>query len=145
MDDLLIAPTRYTPRIAFEQSKHTFLVQGVSRPENTVDFYQPVLNWVDDYIGMQARTMPLERKPVTLILDMDYFNSVSAKYLIALLLKCKRLQREGGGLRVQWRYYAQEEEGREWVEGISGIAGVHFEMVEKPGESKLWNDSLESF
>lgn len=130
MEVLNLESTQFSPYIHFDPVSHLLEIRGVSRPENTVEFYQPVLNWLDSYIELvnAEGSVPAH---VRLVIDMDYFNSISAKYLMGIILKCKALYYGKGGLVVEWHYKGNDEENQEWGEDFSAIAGIPFEMHEK--------------
>lgn len=130
MEVLAISATQYSPYVHFDSKTRTLLIQGVSRPENTVEFYQPVLSWLDTFFEQSLRG-DVAGASLKLTLDMDYFNSISAKYLMGIILKCKQFLASGGNLSVEWIYKSNDEENREWGEDFSAISGVPFEMREK--------------
>ena len=47
MENYFIEGTEDTPQINFNAETHTFTVSGRSLPENAIDFYAPVLEWID--------------------------------------------------------------------------------------------------
>jgi len=72
MENLTIAETKYTPEISMDQSG-VITITGKSYPENTFEFYQPVLDWL---------TLFFKEKPsdsLTVNLELLYFNSSSSK------------------------------------------------------------------
>lgn len=138
MERLLIEETIYTPRVDFSPSRSRLLLAGVSRPENTVEFYRPVLEWLESFVNEMVKRQA-KGESITLVFDMDYFNSISAKYIIAIIFKCKPLQAEGVSLRVEWHYYENDQEGQEWGEDIASIVGLDFAMCNKQGKNSVWD------
>lgn len=130
MEVLEIKETQYSPYIRLDSSARRLEIRGVSRPENTIEFYQPVLHWLDGFLAQEReKTAPLE--PVTLVIDMEYFNSISAKYLMGIILKCKQLFPGGNGLIVDWCFRPNDEEAKEWGNDLGAIAGMSFNLIEK--------------
>lgn len=130
MKVLEIAGTQYSPHIKMDPEAREIVIEGVSRPENTVEFFAPVLQWVNEYIDALRRSdgnVP----GTTIRIDLTYFNSISAKYVASLILKCKQLYAEGEGLDVEWLYDATDEEAKGWGEDLAGIAGMEFRFREK--------------
>lgn len=71
MEDLLIEETKYTPEIKFLASGELNIV-GKSYPENTFEFYKPIMKWIEDYFAAG-------KKELTLNMEIIYFNSSSSK------------------------------------------------------------------
>jgi hypothetical protein len=78
MNELIIEQTPKTPQIDLNQLTGDLLFCGRSIPENATKLYEPVLNWVAEYI--------LKANPTTnLRLDLEYFNTASSIYLAKML------------------------------------------------------------
>jgi SiaC family regulatory phosphoprotein len=78
MNELIIEQTPKTPQIDLNQLSGDLLFYGRSIPENATKLYEPVLNWVAEYI--------LKANPTTnLRLDLEYFNTASSIYLAKML------------------------------------------------------------
>jgi hypothetical protein len=85
MNELIIEQTPKTPQIDLNQSTGDLLFYGRSIPENATKLYEPILNWVAEYI--------LEAKPTTnLRLDLEYFNTASSMYLAKMLKVLTRIK-----------------------------------------------------
>ena len=41
--------TKSTPEINFDKSQEIFEIKGWSKPENTLEFYEPVISWLTEY------------------------------------------------------------------------------------------------
>ena len=73
-----IESTRYTPEIILDPSG-LVSISGKSYPENTFEFYAPILRWVKDYLSKDS-------VPKTVVnLEIIYFNSSSSKLFFDLL------------------------------------------------------------
>jgi SiaC family regulatory phosphoprotein len=85
MNELIIEQTPKTPQIDLNQSTGDLLFYGRSIPENATKLFEPILNWVGEYI--------LEAKPTTnLRLDLEYFNTASSMYLAKMLKVLTRIK-----------------------------------------------------
>lgn len=72
--NLIVAPTAKTPQIELNQLTGELIFAGRSIPENAASVYEPVFNWVQEYI--------LKARPTTnLRLNMEYFNTSSSIWL----------------------------------------------------------------
>jgi len=85
MNELIIEQTPKTPQIDLNQLTGDLLFYGRSIPENATKLYEPVLNWVAEYI--------LQANPTTnLRLDLEYFNTASSIYLAKMLKVLNRIK-----------------------------------------------------
>ena len=85
MKELIIEQTPKTPQIDLNQVTGDLLFYGRSIPENATKLYEPVLNWVTEYI--------LEANPNTnLRLDLEYFNTASSIYLAKMIRILTRIK-----------------------------------------------------
>ncbi|MEA3290028.1 MAG: DUF1987 domain-containing protein [Campylobacterota bacterium] len=71
MENLIIKATKYTPEISLD-ANGTITMIGKSYPENTFEFYEPVMNWMKDYFESAA-------SQTTINMEITYFNSSSSK------------------------------------------------------------------
>ena len=49
MEDINLERTVKTPEVHFVASKGELMIGGISIPENTVDFYHPLIYWITQY------------------------------------------------------------------------------------------------
>ena len=78
MKELIIEQATNTPLIDLNRVTGDLLFSGRSIPENATKVYEPVINWVKEYI--------LEPNPTSnLRLDLEYFNTASSIYLARIL------------------------------------------------------------
>jgi len=75
---LIIEQTPKTPQIDLNKLTGDLILSGKSIPENAAKVYEPLLNWVTEYI--------LKARPITnLRLDLEYFNTASAIWLAKII------------------------------------------------------------
>jgi hypothetical protein len=97
MEDLMISATQYTPEIGM-RAVGVVEIKGKSYPENTFEFYKPVMTWLKTYLN--ASDSP---KRLSINCEIIYFNSSSSKMFFDffdLLLAYN----EKFDIRVEWRY-----------------------------------------
>lgn len=71
---LIIEETPKTPQIDLNSITGDFIFSGKSIPENAAKVYEPILNWITEYIK--------HAKPTTnLRLNLEYFNTSSSLWL----------------------------------------------------------------
>src|ERR1035437_10909030 len=75
---LIIEGTSKTPQIELDSFTGDFIFSGRSIPENAAKVYEPILNWISEYI--------LHARPTTnLRLNLDYYNTSSSLWLAKIL------------------------------------------------------------
>lgn len=130
MRHLQISGTQYSQNVDFDPEARVLSLSGISRPENTIEFYEPVLAWLEEFLDSEKQR-PAGEKPVQLDINMDYINSISVKYIMGIILKCQQELKSRNGLSVNWYYVDGDEEGRAWGEDMAAIAGMDFNLIEK--------------
>lgn len=122
MENLYYKPGDLSPKILFEFESGQFLIQGISCPENAVEFYQPVLDWLDEYS---------ENPSIQTVLDfrMDYFNSISAKLFLMIMTKLEELNESGNTVKIRWYFDPDEEDIEEAGEDFESILDIDFELL----------------
>lgn len=84
LKNLIIERTPKTPRIELLHGSGEISFTGKSLPENATRIYEPVLNWVTEYI--------LQPKPVTnLRLNLEYFNTSSMLWISKIIKALTRI------------------------------------------------------
>jgi hypothetical protein len=76
--NLFIEQTQKTPQIDLNQYNGELILYGKSIPENAAKVYEPVMNWVTQYV--------LNPKPTTNFrVNLEYFNTSSTLWLVKIL------------------------------------------------------------
>jgi hypothetical protein len=77
MDNLFIAATQYTPEVTMN-TDGIVAFKGKSYPENTFEFYRPVMAWLETFVNaVGCDTLRVE-------FEIVYFNSSSSKFFFGL-------------------------------------------------------------
>ena len=125
METLTIEQTDDSPFVELDQENGRFEISGKSLPEDVVDFYQPVLDWLGDY---KSNPNPKTEFSVKLI----YFNTASSKLILDILMILEEMVEEGRDVLIKWVSLKSDEDmqeaGREYEEMID----VPFEHVTYP-------------
>lgn len=121
MDALIKESTDDTPGVYLDKSQSKFQLSGKSLPENVVEFYGPILKWLDEYIE-QAN------EHTEFVFKMDYFNTASSKMILDILLKLEDLATNGGDVKVKWLFRDGDEDMEEAGEEFDDIVDVDFEI-----------------
>ena len=71
MEKLIIEKTSTTPYIELDKENNNLKFIGKSFPENTFEFYKPVINWLKEYFKSSVDTK--------VEVELEYLNSSSLK------------------------------------------------------------------
>jgi hypothetical protein len=123
MDSLVFEGSPKTPTIQFDAENGIFSILGRSIPENSLDFYKPVLDWLDQYIDS-----PREETQVNI--KLEYFNTSSSKCILDVFKKLEVVFKRGKKVVINWHYEVDDEDMLEAGEDYQSILKIPFSMVE---------------
>jgi hypothetical protein len=123
MDSISIEGTPKTPNVNFDHDKGSLLLKGRSIPENSVEFYKPLVNWLGEYSGKPKAKTVCE-------IQLEYFNTSSSKCLLDLFKKMEAMNKEGNEIIINWYYEEDDEDMLEAGEDYQSIIDVPFKMIE---------------
>lgn len=123
MDSLYLDGTPKTPNVGFDSEKGTLLLKGRSIPENSIEFYKPLVSWLEEYSSVP--------QPKTVCqIQLEYFNTSSSKCLLDLFKKIETMNKSGHEIVIKWYYEEDDEDMLEAGEDYQSIIDVPFEMIE---------------
>ena len=127
MENLNIEATKYTPKIFFDVKNNTLDIRGMSYPENTSVFYDPVFSWLEEYLSQVGR-----HQEIIVNIELSYFNSSSSKVVMDFLDLFEEVASEGKNITVNWIYDEDIEEALEFGEEFGEeLESVTFNLVRK--------------
>lgn len=122
MKTLHIPGTEDTPNIVLDEDTNTLEISGRSIPEDAVRFFQPILDWLQEYSETP--------KPQTnVVFRLEYFNTASSKLILDMLLMLEELHNNGSEVNVSWYYMEDDEDMYEAGEEYSDLIEVPFELI----------------
>ena len=121
MDELRICPSKTTPEIILIPTG-IIKIRGRSIAENVTDFFAPVEDWLSSYILNPADVSSVD-------LNLEYFNSASAKVLIHLLQKVTYVSLKNKKFIFNWYYEDGDEDIYERGEYFSSVLDVPFNFI----------------
>lgn len=122
MSAIQLEGTAKTPQVAFNDSPLSMEISGRSIPENSIAFYTPLLEWVDENL---KGTGSLE-----VSIRLEYFNTSSSKCLMDLL---KRIEQSPVEATVLWYYEEEDEDMLEAGEDYDAIIDMPFRLIATAG------------
>ncbi|MAC94693.1 MAG: nuclear pore complex subunit [Flavobacteriales bacterium] len=123
MEKLTIEGTPKTPTIKFDPETGKLLIQGRSIPENSIEFYKPLVDLLDEY-----NDTPKESTKVDIVLE--YFNTSSSKCILDVFKKLEKIKSNGSEVIINWHYEEDDEDMLEAGEDYQAIINIPFKMIE---------------
>lgn len=121
MEELRISPTKNTPEIILNP-EGIIRIRGRSIHEDVTDFFAPVEDWVSGYIDVPAEVTCVD-------MNLEYFNSASAKVFIHLLQKITYVTLKNKKFIFNWYYEEGDEDILERGEYFSSVLDVPFNFI----------------
>ena len=122
MQELFIQGSYDTPEVSFDVIKGLMEIKGRSMPENAVNFYKPILGWIEE-----ADKLPCNEISVNFV--FKYFNTSSSKMILELLNALERLGQQGKKITINWHYLEIDEEMKEDGEYFDEIIDLPFNFI----------------
>lgn len=121
MEHFRIEADRNTPLISLKPDG-IMAIKGRSIHENVVEFYSPAFEWADEYIKDPADLTCID-------IQLEYFNSASAKYIIQLLQKFRKVLVLDKKFVINWYYEEGDEDILERGEYFALVLDLPFNFI----------------
>jgi hypothetical protein len=135
MQKLYFPPTPLSPEIYFSPEERIFFMRGISNPEDVRALYYPIIDWFRNYIDALIKENSNHYSanlPLRFQVDLEYFNSSSAKFLYDIFLELKRLMPARIPVVVEWMYEEEDTDLKEAGSDIASLVEMEFTYVPKP-------------
>ncbi|MCF8225534.1 MAG: DUF1987 domain-containing protein [Bacteroidales bacterium] len=123
MEPLLIEGTAKTPTVKFDAKEGVVEIKGRSIPENSIEFYKPLVEWLEKY-----GESPLALTQVNV--QLEYFNTSSSKCILDVFKKLEMIHKGPNEVIINWHYEEDDEDMLEAGEDYESIIRVPFKMIE---------------
>jgi len=123
MELVNIEGTPKTPTISLNSETGTIEIKGRSIPENSIEFYKPIVDWLDEYAKA-----PKEKTVVSI--QLEYFNTSSSKCILDVFKKLENLKKGKNDVVINWYYEEDDEDMLEAGEDYESIIKIPFKMIE---------------
>ena len=119
MKKLKIKKTPKTPEVFFNP-KGILEISGVSVPENSMGFYQPIIDWLKEYI---------ENPPAETLLTfkLEYINTSSLQFVYDVLMVLSKIKKQ---VRIDWYYLDDDIDMKETGEDYDETIDISFNFIE---------------
>lgn len=122
MEPLIINATEDTPEIIFDPGNNIFKISNVSLPENAIEFYAPVIQWLKRY---RDNALP----QTTFDFNIEYLNTASSKQIFELIFLIDKIN-EKSNVTIRWHYDKIDEDMHALGIRFTHLVKVNFELVE---------------
>ena len=119
MENLLIEETKYTPLFDLNAQTGVLNILGKSYPENTFEFYRPILIWIEEYLEISKNEKGI------LNIELEYLNSSSLKAYFDIFDILESAQESGKDLEINWIFDKDndiaEETGEDFIDDFKSL------------------------
>jgi len=123
MEKIFMEPSRVTPLINFDPEEGILEMKGRSSPENSIQFYQKVIQNLDMFaVDGQG--------DFTANFAFEYFNTSSSKCLFDVFKRLVRIRDSGKELVINWFFEEDDEDMMEAGEDYSDLLDLEFNFIE---------------
>ena len=127
MKSLRVKKGDTTPELDFDVDKMEFLLEGESRSQDVLIFYEPIINWLTNFKEWFLKNG--SSKKLDFHFKLEYYNSLSAKFIFSIFKILKEMQVKGLEINVFWFYDVLDEDLLECGEEYEKILGFKFEYI----------------
>lgn len=127
MKVLSYKPEGYLPGIILDKNTGRFEISGKTCPEDAIEFYDPVFDWLDEYAKNPNDETVFNFR-------LTYFNTVSSKIIMMIMLRLEEISEEGHSVEIKWFYPEDDEDLEEAGEDYQGMLSLDFELIEYDDE-----------
>ena len=123
MERIVIEGTPKTPTINFDMGAGTLEIRGRSIPENSIEFYKPLVEHLERYASQPKANTSVN-------IQLEYFNTSSSKCILDVFKKLEAIHKGGNTMIINWYYEQDDEDMLEAGEDYQAIISVPFKMIE---------------
>lgn len=122
--NILIEGSKKTPKVDFNFRTGEMILTGVSLPENAAKIYEPLLEWIGDYLKSP--------QPVTNFrLNLEYYNSSTTLWLAKMIKALSRIKGDGYLLFIHMYMNIEDFEELE-ADEVKDLMGSLMNIVDDP-------------
>jgi hypothetical protein len=112
----------FVPTVDFNAESGICTLSGESFLEDTIEFYDPLVQWLEEYTTQV-------KNPVTFEIKLTYFNTSTSRSILDLLNVLKDYEETGGQVVVNWHYDEDDIDMEEDIEDYMLDTGLEINMI----------------
>ncbi len=121
--NFLMKATKSTPYLNLDPSSGLITIKGKMTPENSQQLFQPIMEWLDEYIMNPSLRTQLN-------IHLDYFNTSSSKFLLDIFRRLEKVNRNDSDVSINWICEKDDFDMIEAGEDYQSITTLPFSIVE---------------
>jgi len=98
-------------------------IEGRSTPENSLEFYDELINWIKDFKKMKPKSLNMH-------ISLEFFNTSSGKILINIFKLIEKFKTEELEPNIFWYYDEVDEDMFEAGKDYQSILRIPFHVVQ---------------
>jgi len=118
MEPLHITGKEFIPEVSFNPEQGSLSISGKSFLEDTIEFYEPIIDWLKQYIEETYQDTVVAFK-------MTYFNTTTSKVFLQII---KLLEQYKGPIKIIWQYQADDDDMKEDGENMAAETHLEFQL-----------------
>jgi hypothetical protein len=120
--EIVVKPgSHFKPSVLLNAETGLCEIAGESYLEEATLFYQPVYEWLQEYIKT--------KKPILFNFKLSYVNTSSSKHVLFILRLLKEYKDSGGDVVANWYIEPGDTDTEEDVEDYTIISGLQINVV----------------
>ncbi len=123
MSDLNLKSTQSTPLVYADAASGKLEMRGDSYPENSFEFFKPIVAWIENFLEHQSTPLLLE-------LHLLYLNTSSVKAMMDIFDLLEDVHGEQRQVSVRWFYDKDNSRIAELAEEFKEDCTFPFEIIE---------------
>ncbi len=125
LEDIIIEGSHknfFTPSVNFNATTGICELSGESFLEDTVEFYDNLIEWLETYTEKI-------KKPIAFIIKLTYFNTSTSRCLLDVLNVIKDYEEDDGDVVVNWHYDENDTDMEEDIEDYVIDTGLKINLI----------------
>lgn len=123
LEPIILESTEDNPKVILDKNNNRFEISERSLPEDAIGFYEPIQQWISDYVK--------NPNPATeFIIKLEYFNSSSASRLVKIMLELEKIMKSDNEIKVTWYYQENDLLIRDRGEEFKSVLKLPIEIKE---------------
>lgn len=123
METLNLIGTTSLPSVNFSPTGE-LKITGRSIPEHPVKFYEPISDWISDFI----LTNPSQ---INILIHLDYLNTHSTECVLIILKKLDAYTKDSGNkVNISWNFDEDDEDMEALGEDLDSLVDIPFTITE---------------
>jgi hypothetical protein len=122
MNPLIIEQTEDTPKVVFDINNNFFEISSRSLPEDSINFYAPVIDWLQHYVLNPKEESNFE-------FHFEYISTSSTKQVMKLFILIDELAK-AKKVSVIWKYDKDDEDMMQTGKRLQKLTTLNFNFVQ---------------